>query len=128
GLWLAGRLPASVVARVSSATQELFAFDDVRGVDITPENYAVVERLAHWQAALNMARAHPWLGVGFGNYEIAYADFRLMNWKFPLGHAHNYYLNVLAEAGMIGLIAYVFYWAVVVFLTWHARRHPDDGA
>src|SRR5690606_4148983 len=61
-------------------------------------------------------------------YEIAYADFRLMNWKFPLGHAHNYYLNVLAEAGMIGLIAYVFYWAVVVFLTWHARRHPDDGA
>ncbi len=29
---------------------------------------------------------------------------------------------------MIGLIAYVFYWAVVVFLTWHARRHPDDGA
>ena len=128
GLWLAGRLPASVVARVSSATQELFAFDDVRGVDITPENYAVVERLAHWQAALNMARAHPWLGVGFVNYEIAYADFRLMNWKFPLGHAHNYYLNVLAEAGMIGLIAYVFYWAVVVFLTWHARRHPDDGA
>lgn len=127
-LWLTGRLPASVLERVGSATQELFAFDDVRGVDITPENYAVVERLAHWQAALNMARAHPWLGVGFGNYEVAYDEYRLINWKFPLGHAHNYYLNVFAEAGMIGLIVYVFLWAIIVTLTWRARRHPHRQA
>ena len=124
-VWVSGRLPASITDRLASATEELFAFDDVRGVDITPDNYAVVERLAHWQAALNMSRANPWTGVGFGNYEIAYPAYRLLNWKFPLGHAHNYYLNVLAEAGMIGLLTYGLLWIVVIFVSWRARQHPN---
>jgi putative inorganic carbon (hco3(-)) transporter len=127
-LWSTGRLPASVIARINSATEELFAFDDVRGVDITSENYAVVERLAHWQAALNMTRARPFLGVGMGNYEIAYSDYRLLNWKFSLGHAHNYYLNVLAEAGIIGLIGYISLWSSVIYFTWRARQHPNTFA
>lgn len=128
GLWLSGRLPASIVERINSATQETFAFNDVRGVYITPENYALVERFAHWQAALNMATAHPWLGVGFGNYEVAYPAHSLMNWELALGHAHNYYLNVLAETGMIGLAAYMIMWVGIAVLTWRVRRHPDPFA
>jgi O-antigen ligase len=127
-LWLSGRLPASIVERINSATQETFAFNDVRGVYITPENYALVERFAHWQAALNMATARPWLGVGFGGYEAAYPAYSLMNWELALGHAHNYYLNVLAEAGMIGLAAYAALWIGIFALTWRARRHPDPFA
>lgn len=125
-LWISGALPASVIARISSSTEEFFAFQDVRGVDISPENYPVVERLAHWQAALNMARAHPWLGVGLGGYEIAYPDYRLINWHEPLGHAHNYYLNILAEGGIIGLLAYGKVWLLIIWLTWRVRSHPDN--
>ena len=127
-LWLTGRLPASVISRVQSVADEMTAFSDVRGVDITPDNYANVERLAHWQAAINMAQAHPWLGVGFGNYEIAYPQYDLLNWPLAQGHAHNYYLNVFAEAGIIGLVAYITMWLVIMILTWHARRHPDPLA
>jgi O-antigen ligase len=125
GLWIAGLLPQSVVARISSSTEEFFTFDDVRGVDISPENYAVVERLSHWQAALNMAREHPWLGIGFGNYEVAYPTYRLINWHEPLGHAHNYYLNILAEAGIIGLLGYGKVWLFIIGLNWRTRQHPD---
>jgi O-antigen ligase len=125
GLWSTGRLPASIVERVSSAFQETFTTNDVRGVDIDPENYALVERLAHWQAAVNMATEHPYLGVGFGNYEVAYPSYRLLNWKFPLGHAHNYYLNVLAETGIIGLTAYVVLWLLLIRFTMRTRQHPD---
>ncbi len=124
-LWFSGKLPASVVARVNSATEEFFAFNDVRGVDITPQNYAVVERLAHWGAAFNMIQHNPWLGVGFGNYEIAYPDYRLLNWHEPLGHAHNYYLNIWAEAGIIGFLSYGAMWVSVFWLTWRTRQHPD---
>lgn len=124
-LWLGNALPASIVERISSSTQEFFAFEDVRGVDITPENYAVAERLAHWQAALNMTIAHPWLGVGIGNYEVVYPQYRLLNWLEPLGHAHNYYLNILAEAGIIGVLVYGKVWLVIMLATWQARRHPD---
>ena len=124
-LWFTGILPRSVVERLSNSTQEFFAFEDVRGIDITPENYAVAERLAHWQAALNMATAHPLLGVGLGNYEIVYPGYRLVNWPEPLGHAHNYYLNILAEAGIIGLLVYGKVWVGIMILSWRGRRHPD---
>ena len=75
-----------------------------------------------------MATAHPWLGVGLGNYEAAYPDFRLIFWRFPLGHAHNFYLNVLAETGIFGLIAFGTTWLLIVGFTWRARAHPDPQA
>ncbi len=123
--WFVGLLPQSIVNRISSATEEYLTFSDVRGVRITSENYPVVERLAHWQAALNMASSYPWLGVGLGNYEAVYHDFRLVNWYFPLGHAHNYYLNILAEAGIFGLLCYGKVWLGIMGLTWRVRTHPD---
>lgn len=125
GLWFGGFLPQAIVARVASSTEEFFAFDDVRGVDVTSANYAVVERLAHWQAALNMARQNPYFGVGLGNYEIVYDDYRLLNWREPLGHAHNYYLNILGETGIIGFATYLALWIGIFRLTWYTRRHPD---
>ncbi|GAB5491409.1 MAG: O-antigen ligase family protein [Phototrophicaceae bacterium] len=124
-LWFAGVIPASIQQRVLSSTEELFSFSDVRGVDVTHVNYAIVERLAHWQAAINMAENNPWLGVGLGNYEVAYNQYRLINWEFPLGHAHNYYLNILGEAGIIGFLFYVLMWLTIVIITWKNRSHPD---
>lgn len=112
GIYL-NRLPATIVERINSSFSTDLRFDDVRGIDITDENYAVLERLAHWQAALGMARDHVWLGVGFGNYEPAYPDYRLINWTDALGHAHNYYLNLWAEVGVVGLAAYALFWIAV---------------
>ncbi|MCA9874214.1 MAG: O-antigen ligase family protein [Anaerolineales bacterium] len=110
-------VPPSVTDRLVGFGQDL-QFGDVRGVDINDANYAVLERLAHWQAALDMAREHLWWGVGFGNYEPAYASYALVNWPDALGHAHNYYINLLAEVGVIGLLAYLGFWLVVVWQTW----------
>ncbi|GAB4272170.1 MAG: O-antigen ligase family protein [Candidatus Promineifilaceae bacterium] len=115
--WQAGLVPASVADRITGFSQDL-TLGDVRGVDINDTNFAVLERLAHWQAAIGMAQDHLWLGVGFGNYEPAYADYDLINWPAPLGHAHNYYLNLLAETGVIGLAAYLLLWTAVFWLTW----------
>lgn len=112
-------IPKSIVTRISSSTSEFFAIDDVRGVDITTDNYAVVERLAHWQAAVNMATVNPWLGVGFGNYPVVYDEYRLINWSEPLGHAHNYYLNILAEGGIITALTYLL---VFFSIIWTALR------
>jgi O-antigen ligase len=113
---VAGLAPASLVARFSDFTQEVVSYD-VRGVQISDANYAVIERLAHWQAAIGMATDHPWLGVGFGAYEAAYPHYALMNWPIALGHAHNYYLNLLAETGIVGLIGYIAAWLIIGLLT-----------
>ena len=102
-LWSAGLLPRSVVSRVTTAATDLFTISDVRGVEATPTNFAVIERLAHWQAAISMAQDQPVFGIGLGNYAAAYDEHRLINWEAPLGHAHNLYLNFLAETGARGI-------------------------
>jgi putative inorganic carbon (hco3(-)) transporter len=54
-----------------------------------------------------MFRANPILGVGIGNYNAAYDTYRLDQWPVALGHAHNHYLTVAAEAGLLGLAGYL---------------------
>lgn len=124
GLYSAGLLPASVTARFTSFVEDI-RFEDVRGVGINDTNYAVIERLAHWQAALEMWRHHFWTGVGFGCYEPAYGDFALINWPIALGHAHNYYLNIAAESGLIGLVAYLLLWGATFWHTWRVTRYTQ---
>ena len=106
--------PAQAVTERLSGFREEFTLGDVRGVDINDANYSVIERLAHWQAAADMARDDPWTGVGFGNYGAAYSDYDLINFPDALGHAHNYYLNLLSEVGLPGLLAYGLFWLVLV--------------
>ena len=128
GLWFTGLLPDSIVARLGTAASDLVTIRDVRGINFSPTNYAVVERLAHWQAAIDMARDKPIFGVGLGGYALAYEDYRLINWEHPLGHAHNYYLNLLAETGIVGLAAYLAFWLYITKLTLRLRRNPDNFA
>lgn len=111
-----GLLPGTVAGRFADVGDFLQVYD-VRGVHINDTNFAIVERLAHWQAAMNMAEANPLFGVGFGNYDAAYEKYRLINWRYGLGHAHMIYLNVLAETGAVGLAAYLTLWAAIVGLT-----------
>lgn len=127
-LWLAGILPNAIVNRLTTAATDLVTVADVRGVEFYPWNYAVIERLAHWQAAVAMAADHPLFGLGLGNYEVLYERYRLINWEDALGHAHNLYLNMLAETGAIGLLAYSCFWLGIFRLTWSIRRHPDHEA
>jgi putative inorganic carbon (HCO3(-)) transporter len=114
-LAMAGLLPATLTDRLSQALAYFGVFD-VRTVQVTSENWAVVERMAHWQAGWYMFLDHPWLGVGAGNYPEAYPRYYLADWLEPLGHAHNYYLNMLAELGVAGFAL----WGVFLSLAFAA--------
>jgi putative inorganic carbon (hco3(-)) transporter len=100
-LAVSGALPASILDRLSQTIQYFGVFD-VRTVEVTSDNWAVVERMAHWQAGWYMFQDHPWLGVGAGNYAQAYPEYYVGSWIEPLGHAHDYYINMLAELGVVG--------------------------
>lgn len=102
---LTGHLP-------SSLTDKLFAFLGLNNISLStpsPQDYSTAERLAHWIAGINMFITHPILGVGIGNYPDAYPPFHVTIFVDPLGHAHNYYINVAAEMGLIGLVVYLFF-------------------
>jgi putative inorganic carbon (hco3(-)) transporter len=103
-LTAANILPGGWSDRLVSVAENLGIFD-VRTTQVTSENFAVVERMAHWQAGWYMLLDHPLLGVGAGNYPAAYDDYSLPGWNEALGHAHNYYLNMAAETGLPGGLA-----------------------
>lgn len=111
-------LPAQFSDRIAQAA-EYFRLFDARAVKLTPQNWAVVERMANWQSAWEMFERNPWFGVGIGNYSAAYPAFALPDWRTPKGHAHNVYLNFLAEMGIAGLAAYLL--LLVAFFV-HAAR------
>jgi O-antigen ligase len=119
--WGVALVPPSIVQRFADFVPYM-GVTDVRGVEVTDANFAVLERMAHWQSALGMWTDKPWFGVGIGNYEPVYARYALPQWPLPLGHAHNYYLNIAAEAGSVGLVTYLLLWGLALRLAWLAAR------
>ncbi len=118
-------LPTGIMQRLTSFVPFVGA-GDVRSIEVTDANYASLERLAFWRAAADMWRDRPWLGIGIGNYQVAYPRFSLPKWRMALGHAHNYYLNIAAETGLVGLLAYLVLWGTALWQTaWAARTARD---
>ncbi len=115
------RVPPAIVQRFTDFVPYLGVLE-VEGREITDANFAVLERVAHWQSAWRMWTDRPWLGVGIGNYEPVYARYALPLWPLPLGHAHNYYLNIAAETGVVGLAAYLLLWGTALVGAWRATR------
>lgn len=103
----AGVLPPTLEERLTSASSSLFLTDyDI--VPITPENFAVKERMAYWFGGLAMIRDSPWQGVGLGNYGLQYdTKYYVSPFMKSQVHAHNYYIYIAAETGLVGLAAYL---------------------
>ncbi len=117
-------IPAPLIARLQDIPA-YFGLTDIVNQPVNDDNFAVIERLAHWVAAVRMWEKAPWLGVGPGNYATVYPSVRLPLWEEPLGHAHNIYLNVLAETGLVGLGAYLLLWISAAIWVW---RHFQQAA
>lgn len=103
-----------------------------RQVQVTTSNFAVEERLAHWGAGIQMAESSPWVGVGAGNFTPRFRELT-PNWRFRIsrGHAHNAYLQALAEGGVVGLGLYLLMLAAairLVMLGWSSRPGPHTRA
>lgn len=84
-------------------------------------------RLAYWQAALNMIRDHPVIGVGVNTFVKAYPRYRIPGDDFPeIGpYAHNMYLHQAAELGLAGLAVLL---AVVAVVCVHGLRTISRNA
>jgi O-antigen ligase len=82
------------------------------------------------RASLRMIEARPVLGVGVGRY---YPLSRLvlppsLGWSYGLENAHDYYLQVAAELGVVGLAA--FAWVLASALgppIWRVVRRREDA-
>jgi O-antigen ligase len=123
-------LPFSNSGPDISATSTVGRFTQGLGGDISTR-----ARFLFWGVGLEMARAHPLLGVGANNYEVAYADARVqfsrrhpnsplvsLNEDLLVGYAHNEYVQLLAELGVIGLLLFLILSLLLVTSFWRALK------
>jgi O-antigen ligase/tetratricopeptide (TPR) repeat protein len=86
---------------------------------------AVSQRWHIWKVTWNMIKSSPIIGSGLGTFPIIFPRFRYPNYglDIPYGnlqHAHNEYLEIWSEMGLIGLG--IFLWFIIGFF-FHAIRY-----
>ena len=61
-------------------------------------------RLHFWEGTLEIIREHPVIGTGLGAFSVAYTRYDTRNGTYRLEQAHNDYLQLLADAGIVGAV------------------------
>lgn len=94
-------------------------------------DHALAGRLPIWDTAWAMSVAHPVNGVGVRGFRHAYADYAAADdpWLAPHNggaalHPHQLVLELTAETGLPGLLA----WVLAVWFAWRAWRRADTAA
>jgi putative inorganic carbon (HCO3(-)) transporter len=108
------RLVLVLVVCVLAAAVAGFFFQRLGEID----DYTAVSRLAIWGGAFTVFARAPIVGAGFGNLRPLMGGLLGLpeGW---MGDAHNLYLELLAESGLVGFIAFAF---LIVFALRAARR------
>jgi O-antigen ligase len=127
---IAAVVAISVAALAPSTLRERFD-PDTSHQDLT-------ERIDLWNAAIAMYSEHPVLGVGINNYSVAYPDLPRTPSVAPEHrlflegeaqvlptHAHNLYLNTLAEAGLVGAVALLLLIGLSISAVYRGCRVTD---
>jgi O-antigen ligase len=110
------RMPASPSSSPSAAVEMIMA-------DPRP---------AMWAVYLELARKHPWLGIGLGRTvpSRAYrlhddADLRRIDLQAST-HAHNVVLDLVLQVGLIGLAFWLWLHVEILRLAWQRARVAGD--
>lgn len=90
-----------------------------------------LERINRWVAAINMFQAKPVLGLGFATYIQNYPDYRDLLYSTEMSdmykHAHNEYLQHLAETGIMGLFAWLIFIISIYVVVLKTYNEMSEG-
>jgi O-antigen ligase len=129
GLLAAGRLTEGGKLRTVIVFSVLFAIVGLglyAGVEGLLERYAILaqsgerDRIPIWRDAWPMASTTLWFGKGLGSFMWTFPAYETMEPDIPAMYAHNDYLQIVAEIGIVGFALLI--WAGMVCLR-TARRN-----
>ena len=76
-------------------------------------------RIGIWVSTISMIADHPFIGVGWGAYKAVYPQYNyyLADPDIIIYHAHNLFLQTAAEVGIVGMLAYFWYFFGTMFMS-----------
>jgi O-antigen ligase len=86
------------------------------------------ERVTPWRDTVHIARDFPIAGTGFGGYGLAMLVYQTAGRHSIYAQAHNDYLQILAEGGLLVAVPVAVALIVVVVNIRHRFRLPDPPA
>lgn len=95
-------------------------------VDSVNTNDPTTGRAHFWSVTLQIIKAHPLLGTGLGAFGVVYTKFDSRNGLFRLEQAHNDYLQVLSDGGIIGAALALAFVALLFYKAFVRARSYDD--
>jgi O-antigen ligase len=117
--WL-NLLPPELWIRADEKIRPIRSLGQVTAIVSHPFS-AVGSRGQIWLDTLRLASRHPLVGVGYGRGSLGRADMNFH--RYPLlWHGHNTFLNVAAETGIIGLLAFLAVMIALLIRSWRDWR------
>jgi O-antigen ligase/tetratricopeptide (TPR) repeat protein len=62
-------------------------------------------RFEIWEGVLDMIKGNLWFGTGIGTFQYSYPRYKTDSLEFFIKHAHNDYLEMMAEMGIVGIFS-----------------------
>lgn len=126
-----GLLLVAIMATTPSGQSQLERFGDALSESEQVQtgstfNYGT-GRSAIWATGSRMFEDEPWTGVGAGEFDYHYREYAAVWYdRFPIGQAHNGWLQMGAQAGIPGVLAFTgWVAAALVSLIGAVRRSID---
>ncbi len=83
-------------------------------------------RLDIWKDSLNIIRAFPLTGTGFGSYINIYPSYRTITTEGIADHAHNDYIELFTNGGVVSVLLLLWFTAVVLIRSYHVFQGRKD--
>lgn len=96
----------------------------LRGIGFSGQEDVSSGRTHFWGVALKIFLDHPILGAGLNAFGAAFTKYDTWNGTFRIEQAHNDYLQILADAGILGFACIA---AFIYFLFKKALPHIDSS-
>ena len=82
-------------------------------------------RAHFWSVTVDIIKTHPWIGTGLGAFGVVYTGYDSRNGMYRLEQAHNDYLQILSDSGIVGAVLGLFF-VINLFRMGFTRRDSRD--
>ncbi|MDR1960888.1 MAG: O-antigen ligase family protein [Gracilibacteraceae bacterium] len=89
-------------------------------------NQNAIQRFVFFYDGLKIFARSPLIGLGLGGYQNAI--FSAQDFYYTTKYAHNHYIQVLAEMGLLGFIPYLAFLLCAARALWRSRRVEGPSA